>query len=118
MNKHGKCDETKLNAYQITWATFRPVSGEGRNLITKNDQIKIDPSRKVWGSVKGATEQSIQAATPEAMNAKINRIANAGLTKTYEFFVYTDKQAGMRKFGEPLETVLTSKQIGERAFIC
>lgn len=104
-------NEPSLNPYKITWITFRPLNG----VITKRDQVKLGRNLRYGDARTGTKELNVHFPSEEKAFEHLSKFRE--LSKEYEFFIYTDKQFGMRKFGEPLEKVLTTKQLSERGVI-
>jgi len=94
-----------MNPYIITWVTLIPVRG----IVTKKDAQIISGLRPVFPKLP---EISFHNATKEKAIEKINSLRGK-LSKKYIGVIYTDKQFGMRKFGQPVGTILTSKQKAE-----
>ncbi len=103
---------TQLNPYQITWITFRPIGGQP--IVTQHDQalLRKEPRSMISNRVK---DLSIHFPTEELAFQRLGEVRD--LDKEYEFFIYTDKQFGMWRFGEPVESILTAKQIADRGVI-
>ncbi len=94
----------------IRWITFRPLKG----IVTKHDQAKMRKTPHALINY-AVDELSVHFPTEELAFQRLSEIR--GLNKEYEFFIYTDKQFGRRKYGEPLESILTKKQIADRGLI-
>lgn len=102
--------QNRLNPYTITWFTMLPIKG----IVTKRDAKLIGGIR--IGSSRGMAEISQHNANKDLAMGRIEK-PRGKLGKTYQVYVYTDKQFGMRKYGEPVTYILTSKQAAESFII-
>jgi len=102
---------TQLNAYRISWASLIPEKGG----VTKRDLKAMMKAGVIIGNYfpdSHSKEITIHSPNRRELMNKLEKLEGR-LHKEYQVFIYTDKQFSLRKEGQRIEEILTTKQIQE-----